>query len=104
MLRRPSEGPSEGDSGAISAAHGGSKNTTLAALKDELFHLETERLQGHVTEAEYIEHKAALERVLRRVLQRGAGGSSAPATPSSPAGDGQPTTLSADLSARSGLS
>ena len=42
----------------------------LAALKDELFSLETERLEGKISEAEYLEHKAALEVVLRRALAR----------------------------------
>ncbi|MGC2582840.1 MAG: carboxypeptidase regulatory-like domain-containing protein, partial [Acidobacteriaceae bacterium] len=34
---------------------------TLAALKEELFALETERLEGKITDAEYAEHKGALE-------------------------------------------
>jgi hypothetical protein len=42
----------------------------LAALKDELFALETERLEGRLTEAEYFEAKSALEVVLRRALSR----------------------------------
>ncbi|GAC1360400.1 MAG: hypothetical protein NVSMB3_08320 [Acidobacteriaceae bacterium] len=47
------------------------RDGSLAALKEELFSLETDRLQGRIAEAEYIEHKAALETVLRRVLARG---------------------------------
>ncbi len=43
---------------------------TLAALKDELFALETERLEGKISEGEYAEHKAALETLLRRALAR----------------------------------
>ena len=42
----------------------------LGALKEELFTLETERLQNRITEPEYLEHKAALEVVLRRALSR----------------------------------
>ena len=42
----------------------------LAALKDELFALETERLEGKLSEQEYAEQKAALETVLRRALSR----------------------------------
>jgi 5-hydroxyisourate hydrolase-like protein (transthyretin family) len=42
----------------------------LAALKEELFALETDRLQGTVTEAEYAEQKAALEVLMRRALAR----------------------------------
>ncbi|MGB7137215.1 MAG: hypothetical protein WBD46_18155, partial [Acidobacteriaceae bacterium] len=43
---------------------------TLAALKEELFQLETERLEGKITDAEYAEHKAALETLLKRALAR----------------------------------
>jgi hypothetical protein len=42
----------------------------LAALKDELFALETDRLQGRLSETEFAEQKAALEVVLRRALAR----------------------------------
>jgi hypothetical protein len=42
----------------------------LAALKEELFALETDRLRGTVTEAEYAEQKAALEVLMRRALTR----------------------------------
>ena len=43
---------------------------TLAALKEELFQLETERLEGKITDAEYAEHKSALEVLLKRALAR----------------------------------
>jgi hypothetical protein len=46
------------------------QNASLAALKEELFAVETEKLQGRITEAEYAEQKAALEVVLRRALLR----------------------------------
>ncbi len=46
-------------------------DSLLAAMKEELFALETDRLQGKLTETEYVEQKAALEVVLRRALQRG---------------------------------
>jgi hypothetical protein len=42
----------------------------LAALKDELFALETDRMQGRLSESEYLEQKQALEIVLRRALAR----------------------------------
>jgi hypothetical protein len=42
----------------------------LQALKDELFELETDRLSGKLTDAQYAEHKAALEVVLKRALAR----------------------------------
>jgi len=48
-----------------------SGGSTLAALKDELFTLETDRLSGRIDETEYAEHKAALETLLKRVLKRG---------------------------------
>jgi hypothetical protein len=42
----------------------------LPSLKDELFALETDRLEGRVSDAEYAEQKAALETVLKRALAR----------------------------------
>jgi hypothetical protein len=42
----------------------------LQALKDELFEIETDRLSGKLSEAQYAEQKAALEVVLRRALAR----------------------------------
>lgn len=42
----------------------------LAALKDELFALESDKLTGAVTPAEYAETKAALETVLKRALKK----------------------------------
>jgi hypothetical protein len=48
----------------------GNKGSLLAALKDELFALETDRLEGKLSEPEYAEQKAALEQVLRRALAR----------------------------------
>lgn len=40
----------------------------LAALKDQMFLLETERIQGKVTESDYQEQKAAFETVIKRAL------------------------------------
>jgi len=45
-------------------------DSLLAAMKEELFALETDRLQGKLSESEYVEQKAALEVVLRRALAR----------------------------------
>lgn len=42
----------------------------LQTLKDELFALETDRATGKLSEAEYLEQKAALETVLKRALNR----------------------------------
>ena len=49
----------------------GGDSSLLAAMKEELFALETDKLQGKLTESEYVEQKAALEVVLRRALMRG---------------------------------
>ncbi len=57
--------------GASTPGNGASqKSATLAALKDELFSLETERLEGRLSETEYTQLKSALEVVLRRALAR----------------------------------
>ncbi len=56
--------------GGTAAAQVGGQGALLAALKDELFALETDRLQGKVDDAAYAEQKAALEVVLRRALSR----------------------------------
>ena len=45
-------------------------NLLLQTLKEELFALETDRLQNRIPESEYLEQKAALETVLRRALNR----------------------------------
>ena len=44
--------------------------TLLNALKEELFNVETERVEGRLTDAQYAEIKGALEVVLRRALGR----------------------------------
>jgi hypothetical protein len=48
-----------------------SGRSTLDALKEEIFTLETDRLSGKMTEEEYAEHRAALEVILKRALKRG---------------------------------
>ncbi|HTM16482.1 MAG TPA: hypothetical protein VL135_06245 [Terracidiphilus sp.] len=52
------------------AAPAGKNGSLLAALKEELFALESDKLTGAVTPAEYAETKAALEVVLRRALKK----------------------------------
>lgn len=47
----------------------------LSSLKEELFAVETDRLEGRLNEAEYAEQKAALETVLKRALSRRESGS-----------------------------
>jgi hypothetical protein len=61
--------------GAVAIA--GGPASLLGAMKEELFALETDKLQGRLTEKEYLEQKAALEIVLRRALLRGEGGADA---------------------------
>jgi hypothetical protein len=66
----PVPAPSASLPGAVPAAPSGGRGELLAALKEELFSLETERLEGKLSEQEYAEQKAALETVLRRALSR----------------------------------
>jgi hypothetical protein len=42
----------------------------MQVLKEELFGLETDRLQGLVSDEEYAQSKSAIELILRRALQR----------------------------------
>jgi hypothetical protein len=57
--------------GVATGSFAGGPASLLTAMKEELFALETDRLQGRLTESEYVEQKAALEVVLRRALLRG---------------------------------
>ncbi|MES2390380.1 MAG: carboxypeptidase regulatory-like domain-containing protein [Acidobacteriota bacterium] len=52
------------------------KGSVLDVLRDELFTLETERLRGKVTEADYTARKAALGLVLQHALERQVGSQS----------------------------
>jgi len=54
------------------AAAAGKNGALLNALKDELFALESDKLTGAVSPAEYAETKAALETVLKRALKKNA--------------------------------
>ncbi len=56
-------------------------DSLLQALKEELFALETERLQRRITESDYVEARAAFELILRRTLARadGSAGAAMPA-------------------------
>lgn len=54
------------DAQAIPVSTG--QNLWLAALKEQLFVLEAERIGGHIADAEYGEQKAALEILLKRTL------------------------------------
>jgi hypothetical protein len=77
LLRKPAGAPGTGptyDPTATTPAvytSVGNKNTALlTALKEELFALESEKLNGTLAPAEYAEVKAALEIVLKRALNR----------------------------------
>jgi hypothetical protein len=54
-------------------AAGNGPGALLLALKEELFALETDRLEGTLSTAEYTAQKAALETVLKRALARPTG-------------------------------
>ncbi len=68
---RPMAGGAVASSLPVAQTAAGHQAQLLQVLKEELFGLETDRLQGHVSEAEYAQSKAAIELILRRALQRG---------------------------------
>lgn len=65
-----STGTAPGAPDANPAGTPGRPGSLLEALKEELFAVETDRLQGRLSETEYAEQKSALEVVLRRALAR----------------------------------
>ena len=87
LLRKPTVAPMTGvaasqnvvrPAGAVATSlpvgptAAGHQAQLMQVLKEELFGLETDRLQGHVSEADYAQSKEAIELILRRALQRGA--------------------------------
>ena len=78
LLRRPAGAVVVGEQavGAVPVTPAGiSANANkgqllLEALKEELFAIESEKVSGKLSPAEYVELKAALETVLRRALER----------------------------------
>lgn len=68
LLSRPAQATGAAGAGPQPPVPAG--DATLAALKEELFALETERLQNTISDEDYAQHKAALETVLRRKLGR----------------------------------
>ncbi len=80
LLRKPSGvpatanndgiGPDPLTSGTTPARPASRGNLLLDALKEELFALETDRLQNRVTDEEYHAQKSAIELILRRALSR----------------------------------
>ena len=69
-----------GRGGALSHHEASHHEGMLAALKEELFLLETERLQGSLSESEYRHLKSAMEFILGRVLRRGSAATAAQAS------------------------
>jgi hypothetical protein len=87
LLRKPTNPPvtatttatgAAGPPAAVAVSAAGRQGQLLDVLKEELFALETDRLQEHITEADYLQQKAAIELILRRVLQRGEPAGDAP--------------------------
>jgi hypothetical protein len=73
LFRRPVTGPVAavaGQPASTGPMPPAGPTNVLAALKEELFTLETDRLAGKITEPEYSEHKQALEVLLKRAMQR----------------------------------
>jgi hypothetical protein len=55
---------------AAPAGLGGHNATLLHVLKEEMFAIESEKLSGTLSQADYAEQKAALETVLKRALKK----------------------------------
>lgn len=68
MLRRPTAGSRA--SVVEATISSSTPPSALMVLKEEFFLLETDRLQGLLVEKDYVECKAALEVILKRVLSR----------------------------------
>jgi len=71
MLRTPATGAGFNSGAAQAVASPAAKNAALLnALKEEIFALESDKVAGKITAAEYAELKAALDTVLKRALKR----------------------------------
>ena len=70
MLRRPAGTPAIEAAGAAPVSVVQAPGGLLGTLKEELFTLETDHLEGKLSDSEYQEQKQALELVLRRALSR----------------------------------
>jgi hypothetical protein len=55
---------------ALPVSPGGHNAALLHVLKEEMFAIESEKLSGTLSQADYAEQKAALETVLKRALQK----------------------------------
>ncbi len=76
MLRKPTgttTAPTTDETAAAASLSVSPRTQTtqlLAVLKEEIFSLETDKLQGKVTDADYAQTKAALELILGRALKK----------------------------------
>jgi hypothetical protein len=71
MLRKPAaESASDAGNARVFASPAARNADLLNALKEELFALESDKIAGTITPAEYAELKVALETVLKRALKR----------------------------------
>ena len=70
LRRRPEDAAAEVAAAALPVAAAAPAGGLLGALKEELFSLETDRLQGKLSDSEYEQQKLALELVLRRALNK----------------------------------
>jgi hypothetical protein len=72
LARKPASGTAPNTAGAAQALASPAARSAilLDSLKEELFALESEKVAGTLTPAEYEELKAALETVLKRALKR----------------------------------
>jgi hypothetical protein len=73
LLKKPTATtaePAAPSSGTVSSSAKVGSSALLNVLKEEMFALETERLQGKLTDADYTQTKAALELILARTLKR----------------------------------
>jgi len=71
VLSKPTTGAGFDVGAAQALASPAAKNAALLnALKEEIFALESDKIGGKITAAEYAELKAALDTVLKRALKR----------------------------------
>ena len=70
MLRAPAAG-SATTALAGSLPNHDPKESRLHALKEEMFSIETDRLQGKLSDTDYAELKSAMDTILKRALTRG---------------------------------
>jgi len=70
MLRKPAANAGTIEGPAIPSTPAGKNALLLSVLKEELFALESDKLNGAITAAEYAETKPALEIVLKRALKQ----------------------------------